>query len=129
MNGRRHTSDYNEEATERCERVLITLIGDLGPWRERIYLAGGFDPGPARSCRRSFTSRRSRGGGERSLPNEFGCEFHCRVKSVVRNRRIAGLKPRCHLPSGGAGTDTLSLAARPRSRLSAPQEISRVGDI
>ncbi|MCB9464326.1 MAG: hypothetical protein H6682_11605 [Candidatus Eisenbacteria bacterium] len=44
MNGRRHTSDYNEEATERCERVLITLIGDLGPWRERIYLAGGLAP-------------------------------------------------------------------------------------
>jgi len=24
--------------------VLLTLLGDLGPWRERIYLAGGLAP-------------------------------------------------------------------------------------
>lgn len=28
----------------RCERALVTLLGDLGPWRERIYLAGGLAP-------------------------------------------------------------------------------------
>jgi len=38
-----HT-DYDEEATARCERVLLTLVGELGPWRERIYLVGGLAP-------------------------------------------------------------------------------------
>jgi len=41
---RAHHSAYDAEATARCERVLITLLGDLGPWRERIYLAGGLAP-------------------------------------------------------------------------------------
>jgi len=41
---RAHYTDYNDEATIRCERALLTLIGDLGPWRERIYLAGGLAP-------------------------------------------------------------------------------------
>lgn len=30
--------------TARCERALVTLLGDLGPWRERIYLAGSLAP-------------------------------------------------------------------------------------
>lgn len=38
-----HT-DYDEEATARCERVLLTLVGELGPWRERIYWVGGLAP-------------------------------------------------------------------------------------
>jgi hypothetical protein len=40
----KHHSDYNEATTERCERTLVTLLGDLGPWRERVYLAGGLAP-------------------------------------------------------------------------------------
>lgn len=44
MNRRAHSTDYNEAATARCERALVTLLGDLGPWRERIYLAGGLAP-------------------------------------------------------------------------------------
>ncbi len=36
-----HFSQYDEATTARCERALITLLGDVGPWRERIYLAGG----------------------------------------------------------------------------------------
>ncbi len=44
MNRRAHHTDYNEQATTRCERALVTLLGDLGPWRERIYLAGGLAP-------------------------------------------------------------------------------------
>lgn len=44
MSGRAHHTDYDEETTARCERVLVTLLGDLGPWRERIYLAGGLAP-------------------------------------------------------------------------------------
>jgi len=39
-----HYSDYGAVVTARCERVLLTLLGDLGPWRERIYLAGGLAP-------------------------------------------------------------------------------------
>lgn len=41
---RERFDDYDEETTARCERVLLTLLGDLGPWRERIYLAGGLAP-------------------------------------------------------------------------------------
>jgi hypothetical protein len=41
---RAHHSDYDEETTTRCERALVTLLGDLGPWRERIFLAGGLAP-------------------------------------------------------------------------------------
>ncbi|MGH3409195.1 MAG: hypothetical protein ACRDRJ_42865, partial [Streptosporangiaceae bacterium] len=41
---RQHHTDYNDETTAHCERVLLTLLGDLGPWRERIYLAGGLAP-------------------------------------------------------------------------------------
>jgi hypothetical protein len=44
LSGREHQSDYDEETTARCERALVTLLGDLGPWRERIYLAGGLAP-------------------------------------------------------------------------------------
>lgn len=44
MSGRAHHTDYDEETTALCERVLVTLLGDLGPWRERIYLAGGLAP-------------------------------------------------------------------------------------
>lgn len=44
MSSREHHSDYDEETTARCERALVTLLGDLGPWRERIYLAGGLAP-------------------------------------------------------------------------------------
>jgi len=44
LSRREHRSDYDEETTARCERALVTLLGDLGPWRERIYLAGGLAP-------------------------------------------------------------------------------------
>ncbi len=39
-----HYTDYDRATTARCERALLTLLGDLGPWRERIYLAGGLAP-------------------------------------------------------------------------------------
>jgi hypothetical protein len=39
-----HYTDYDEVTTTRCERALVTLLGDLGPWRKRIYLAGGLAP-------------------------------------------------------------------------------------
>ena len=44
MSERRRYDEYDEATTERCERALITLIGDLGPWGDRIYLAGGLAP-------------------------------------------------------------------------------------
>lgn len=37
-------SDYDQQTTARCERALVTLLGDIGPWSERIYLAGGLAP-------------------------------------------------------------------------------------
>jgi hypothetical protein len=39
-----HRTDYDDVTTARCERALVTLLGDLGPWRERVYLAGGLAP-------------------------------------------------------------------------------------
>ena len=39
-----HLSQYDEATTARCERALVTLLGDLGPWGDRIYLAGGLAP-------------------------------------------------------------------------------------
>jgi hypothetical protein len=44
LSERRYYDEYDEATTERCERALITLIGDLGPWGDRIYLAGGLAP-------------------------------------------------------------------------------------
>ena len=44
MSRREHHTDYDEETTARCERALVTLLGDLGPWSDRIYLAGGLAP-------------------------------------------------------------------------------------
>lgn len=44
MSSRDHYTDYDSEITARCERALVTLLGDVGPWRERIYLAGGLAP-------------------------------------------------------------------------------------
>jgi len=35
---------YQNEVTENCERVLVTLLRGLGPWRDSIYLVGGLTP-------------------------------------------------------------------------------------
>lgn len=41
---KRHYSDYDEATTARCERALVTVLGDIGPWGNRVYLAGGLAP-------------------------------------------------------------------------------------
>lgn len=43
---KRHYSDYDEATTARCERALVTVLGDIGPWSNRVYLAGGLVTGP-----------------------------------------------------------------------------------
>jgi hypothetical protein len=35
---------YEKEVTENCERLLVTLIRNLGPWKKSIYLVGGLTP-------------------------------------------------------------------------------------
>ena len=35
---------YKNEVTEDCERVLVTLLRGLGPWKESVYLVGGLTP-------------------------------------------------------------------------------------
>ncbi len=35
---------YNEEITRNCERVLVTLLRNLGPWKNSIFLIGGLTP-------------------------------------------------------------------------------------
>jgi hypothetical protein len=44
LSGRAHHTDYDEATTTRCERALVTLLGDIGPWSGRVYLAGGLAP-------------------------------------------------------------------------------------
>ena len=41
---KRHHTDYDEVTTTRCERALVTLLGDIGPWNQRVYLVGGLAP-------------------------------------------------------------------------------------
>lgn len=41
---RGHQDDYGAVQTHLSERALVTLIGDLGPWSERIVLVGGLAP-------------------------------------------------------------------------------------
>lgn len=40
-----NTADgYDNEVTKNCERVLVTLLRGLGPWKESVYLVGGLTP-------------------------------------------------------------------------------------
>ncbi len=32
---------YSDQCTLDCERVLVTLLRGLGPWKDSIYLVGG----------------------------------------------------------------------------------------
>ena len=41
---RGHHGDYGPPLTLLCERALVTLIGDIGPWSERVVLVGGLAP-------------------------------------------------------------------------------------
>jgi hypothetical protein len=35
---------YSDQYTADCERVLVTLLRGLGPWKDSIYLVGGLTP-------------------------------------------------------------------------------------
>ncbi|AMN47775.1 hypothetical protein ACG33_11840 [Steroidobacter denitrificans] len=35
---------YTDQYTRDCERVLVTLLRGLGPWKESVYLVGGLTP-------------------------------------------------------------------------------------
>jgi hypothetical protein len=35
---------YTDKYTEDCERVLITLLRGLGPWKKSVFLVGGLTP-------------------------------------------------------------------------------------
>ena len=37
-------SAYANNITEDCERVLVTLLRGLGPWKDSVYLVGGLAP-------------------------------------------------------------------------------------
>lgn len=39
-----HHCEYDVTTTDLCERVLVTLLGDIGPWCERVVLVGGLAP-------------------------------------------------------------------------------------
>ena len=32
---------YSDQYTVDCERVLVTLLRGLGPWKESVFLVGG----------------------------------------------------------------------------------------
>jgi hypothetical protein len=44
MNKPGQASGYNNEVTQNCERVLVTLLRGLGPWKDSVYLVGGLTP-------------------------------------------------------------------------------------
>ena len=35
---------YSDEYTAECERVLVTMLRGLGPWKESVFLVGGLTP-------------------------------------------------------------------------------------
>ena len=35
---------YSDQYTVDCERVLVTLLRGLGPWKESVFLVGGLTP-------------------------------------------------------------------------------------
>jgi len=35
---------YAAVVTEGCERVLVTLLRGLGPWKDSVFLIGGLAP-------------------------------------------------------------------------------------
>ncbi len=35
---------YSDQYTVECERVLVTLLRGLGPWKESVFLVGGLTP-------------------------------------------------------------------------------------
>lgn len=35
---------YDPKVTENCERLLVTLLRGLGPWKKSVYLVGGLAP-------------------------------------------------------------------------------------
>ncbi len=35
---------YSDQVTADCERVLVTLLRNLGPWKKSIFLVGGLTP-------------------------------------------------------------------------------------
>lgn len=35
---------YSDKYTDECERVLVTLLRGLGPWKDSIFLVGGLTP-------------------------------------------------------------------------------------
>lgn len=35
---------YTDEYTLDCERVLVTLLRGLGPWKDSVFLVGGLTP-------------------------------------------------------------------------------------
>jgi hypothetical protein len=37
-------SEYSDEFTLDCERVLVTLLRGLGPWKSAVFLVGGLTP-------------------------------------------------------------------------------------
>ena len=40
----RDLTGYDAGQTDDCERVLVTLLSGLGPWRDSVYLVGGLAP-------------------------------------------------------------------------------------
>lgn len=44
MIDKRAATEYDAQTTQRCERILATVLGDIGPWRQYLYLVGGLVP-------------------------------------------------------------------------------------
>jgi hypothetical protein len=48
MTKRKTIDEYNPEVTDLCERVLVTLLRHLGPWKESMYCESAWGHGADR---------------------------------------------------------------------------------
>ena len=44
MNKPQTADGYRPDVTENCERMLVTLLRKLGPWKDSLFLVGGLAP-------------------------------------------------------------------------------------
>lgn len=66
--------DRSTRPTDNCERLLVTLLRGLGPWKDSVYLVGGLTPRylvpkvPAGKTPHAGTpARQSHGASEQSM--------------------------------------------------------------
>ena len=63
---------YDEDHTLDCERVLVTLLRGLGPWKDSVYLIGGLTC-PSGRLRRSYSCGMMKRSGRVPAEHQIWC--------------------------------------------------------